>query len=94
MMWYYGNGGWGSLLMMVMMLIFWGGLIAVAVWAIGSGLGSRRSDPMDVLRRRLAAGEISQDDFEERKRILQGGGRPRWPSVFRHESRSTRSDRS
>ncbi len=73
MMWYYGGGAWGWLWMSLMMLVFWGALIAVAVWAIRSGLGSRRdSDAVDVLRRRLAAGEISQDDFEKTKRILQG----------------------
>lgn len=73
MMWYYGSGGWSWLWMTVMMLIFWGALIAVAVWAIRSGLGSRReSDAMDVLRRRLAAGEIGQEDFEKTKRILHG----------------------
>jgi putative membrane protein len=72
MMWYYG-GGWSWLLMTLMMLIFWGCVIALAVWAIRSGLGSRReSDAMNVLRHRLAAGEISQEDFEKTKRILQG----------------------
>ncbi len=72
MMWYYG-GGWGWLWMTLMMLVFWGALIAVAVWAIRSGLGSRRQGgAMDVLSRRLAAGEISQEDFEKTKRILQG----------------------
>jgi putative membrane protein len=73
MMWYYGSGGWNWLWMTLMMVIFWGGVIAVAVWAIRSGLGSRReNDALDVLRRRLAAGEISQEDFEKTKRILQG----------------------
>jgi putative membrane protein len=72
MMWYYGSGGWSWLLVLIM-LVFWGGVIAVAVWAIRSGLGSRREiDAMDVLRRRLASGEISQDDFEKTKRTLQG----------------------
>jgi putative membrane protein len=74
MMWYYGSGGgWNWLWMTLMMVIFWGGVITVAVWAIRSGLGSRRgNDALDVLRRRLAAGEISQEDFEKTKRILQG----------------------
>jgi putative membrane protein len=72
-MWYYGSGGWSWLLGTLIMLVFWGGVIAVAVWAIRSGLGSRReTDAMDVLRRRLASGEISQDDFEKTKRSLQG----------------------
>lgn len=73
MMWYYGGGGWGWLWMTLMMLVVWGALISVAVWAIRSGLGSRRDgDAIDVLRRRLAAGEISPEDFERTKRILQG----------------------
>lgn len=73
MMWYYGNGALPWLWMILTMLIFWGGLAAVVVWAIRSGLGSRReSDAMDVLRRRLAAGEITPEDFEKTKRILQG----------------------
>ena len=55
MMWYYGSGGWSWLLVLIM-LVFWGGVIAVAVWAIRSGLGSRREvDAMDVLRRRHRA---------------------------------------
>jgi putative membrane protein len=73
MMWYYGSGGWSWLWMTLMMVIFWGGVITLAVWAIRSGLGSRRdSDAIDVLRHRLAAGEISQEDFEKTKRILRG----------------------
>jgi hypothetical protein len=37
MMW-WSDGGWGFgwLLMSVMMVVFWGGLIAVAVWAVRS----------------------------------------------------------
>jgi putative membrane protein len=74
MMWNYGSGSEGWLWMILMMLVFWGGLIAVAVWAVRAGwLGSRRqSDSIDVLRRRFAAGEISQDEFEKTKRILRG----------------------
>jgi len=33
MMWYYGSGGWSWLLVLIM-LVFWGGLIAVAVWYV------------------------------------------------------------
>jgi putative membrane protein len=74
MMWYYGSGaGWSWLWMTLMMVVFFGGLIAVAVWAIRAGMGSSRdSDAMDVLRRRLAAGEISQEDFEKTRGLLQG----------------------
>ena len=80
MMWYDGSGaGWSWLWMTLMMVVFVGGLIAVAVWAIRAirairaGMGSSRDgDAMDVLRRRLAAGEISQEDFEKTRGLLQG----------------------
>ena len=74
MMWYYGgNSVWMWVFGTLMMVVFWGGLIALAVWAVRSGLGTRRdSDALSVLRRRLAAGEISQEDFDKTKRVLQG----------------------
>ena len=72
MMWNYGFGGLDWLWMGVMMLLFWGGAIVLGVWAIRSFAGRRQdSDPaFDVLRRRLASGEISQDEFERLKKAL------------------------
>lgn len=73
MMWGYADGS-GWLWMLPMMLLFWGGVIALAVFAVRAYSGPRRSgDPaIETLRRRLAAGEISQEDFDKTKRILQG----------------------
>ena len=70
MMWYGGGLGW--LWMTILMVIFWGALIALAVYAIRVFSRSRQEDAMDILRRRLAAGEISEEDFEKTKRSLQG----------------------
>lgn len=72
MMWYYPGDGWSWLWMSGMMVLFWAGIIALAVWAIRSFLGLKQTgDPaLDVLRRRLAAGEISQEEFEKTKRVL------------------------
>lgn len=72
MMWYYGNSVGAWIWMTLMMLVFWGGLIAVAVWAVRSGFGRHDTEAMNVLRRRLAAGEISQEEFDKTRRILQG----------------------
>lgn len=77
MMWpYYGDGwSWVSWLWMAgMMVLFWGGVIALAVWLIRSTgrPGAGRDDAMNSLRKRLAAGEITQDEFEKTKRLLQG----------------------
>jgi putative membrane protein len=77
MMWGNGWGGWvfGAL----MMVLFWGGLVALVVLAVrgwgggqrgGSG-ESRSPDARAILEERFARGEISKDEFEERRRVLE-----------------------
>ncbi len=73
MMWYYGmDGGWNWLWMGGMMVLFWGGVFLLAFWAIRSFSGSRHDgdEAMILLRKRLAAGEISPEDFEKTKKAL------------------------
>ena len=71
MMWGYYDG-WSWLWMAAIMVLFWGGIIAVAIYAIRAFTGPRGNDPaMDLLRRRLAAGEISQEEFEKTRKALQ-----------------------
>lgn len=77
MMWYWGSGGgWGMWIFgILMMLILWGGLAAVFVFLFRSLGGSRQAHPdgaMDTLRRRLAAGEINQDEFERIRKVIEG----------------------
>jgi uncharacterized membrane protein len=74
MMWFYDGGGWTWLWMGGMMVLFWGGVILLAIWAIRVFAGPRHSgDPaIDTLRRRLAAGEISPEDFEKTRKALGG----------------------
>jgi putative membrane protein len=74
MMW---GDGWG-LLGALMMLIFWGGLLAVVVFLVrGFGVRSsqreekRRTDAREVLAERFARGEISEEEFEQRRRVLE-----------------------
>lgn len=71
---------WGTL----MMVVFWGGLAAVVVLgvrAFGSNprRGPAESDKPDaeaILDARFARGEISEEEFEDRKRALGlDGGR-------------------
>ena len=76
MMW--GNG-WGWFFGMLMMLLFWGGLVAVVVVLVrGSGRSDRGPrdsagfDPLEILEERYARGEISEEEFEERRRVLRG----------------------
>jgi len=71
MMWGYYDG-WSWLWMAAMMVLFWGGIIALAAFVVRSFTGSKNSDQaMDVLRRRLASGEITQDEFEKTRKALQ-----------------------
>lgn len=69
---YADGSAW--LWMVPMMVLFWGGVIALVVWGMRAFAGPRATaDPaMQALRHRLAVGEISQEEFEKTKRILQG----------------------
>jgi len=71
-MWgYFDGGNW--LWMAGMMVLFWGGIIVLAVVAARAFTGPKSNDQaLDILRRRLAGGEISQDEFEKTRKALQG----------------------
>jgi putative membrane protein len=72
MWWWYGNWWWG-VGMVIMMIVFWGGIIALIVWAVkrfSGGIGSNRRDPLDIAKERYARGEITKDQFEEIKKDL------------------------
>lgn len=80
MMWWgdgWGGHAWGW---SVLMHVVWWALVIIGVAALVRwGLGSRtRSDGMDedrameIIRERYASGEISKEEFEERKRTLKG----------------------
>ncbi len=72
MMWgYFDGGNW--LWMAGMMVLFWGGIIVLAAFAFRAFTGTKGNDQaLDVLRRRLAGGEITQDEFETTRKALQG----------------------
>ena len=88
MMWWH-HGAWGAgdwLAMSLLMFVFWGGLVALAVWLVRtlakdsdhtsrSALRKQRAD--DVLAERFARGEIDEDEFTRRRELLHAGsGRP------------------
>ena len=58
--WIWGPGS-------ILMVLFWGGLILLLVWAMRAR-GSE--DVQAVLKRRLAVGEITQDEYEKTSRAL------------------------
>jgi len=73
MMWGYYDG-WNWFWMGGIVLMFGVGVIAVVIWAARTFSGpGRPGDPaIETLRRRLASGEISPEDFDKTRRILLG----------------------
>jgi putative membrane protein len=77
MMWYWGSGyGWGMALFgVVVMFVFWGGIALAIVYlvrSLGEPRPTQRDIAMDTLRRRLAEGDISSEEFERISKVLQG----------------------
>ena len=72
MMWGYTDGS-SMVWMGIMMILFWGGAIALIAFAIRAFTTGRAGDPaIDTLRRRLASGEINQEDFDKTRKALLG----------------------
>ncbi len=75
----HGSGGWW-ILGAVVMLLFMGTMM----WMMMRGMGHGSSPPTDtagtppsaleILDRRFAQGEISVEEYSERREILAGGG--------------------
>ncbi len=78
-MWYMHDVGWGWwLLMSVGMVAFWALVLYGVVWLVrGEALGRSKpatpESPDEVLRRRLAEGEITIEEYERVRAALQDG---------------------
>lgn len=77
MMW----GSWGVGMMLVMFL-FWAALIVALVFFIRwlvtagerghqAGIGHGADSALDILKRRYARGEISKEEFQDMRQVLQ-----------------------
>lgn len=69
----WSGWGWyafGHLLWVAFLIV---GIVALLRWTVGRGPHRRPQAPdraLDVLRERYARGEIDQNEFEQRKRVL------------------------
>jgi putative membrane protein len=66
---FYNNNFWGMDLIwwfIWMVMIFW---IFAVPYDI-PGQRRRKESPLDILKKRFAAGEITNDEYQERKNIL------------------------
>ena len=74
--WGHMDGGW-AVVMMLGMVLFWVIVIAVVVWlARGGAQGSGRQTvervtPLEILDRRFAEGEITSEEYRERREALR-----------------------
>ena len=77
----YWDSGWAWLWMTMMMVIFWGAVVFIVVAFVRrpDRYTARRSDARDILDARFARGEIDADEYEQRRRILDGGSQPTEP---------------
>lgn len=70
------DGGWGYGFMGFGMLLFWALVVLLVVLAlrwVGDGaLPGRQPSALDVLKERLAKGEIDIEDYEARRKTLEG----------------------
>lgn len=74
----WGAGAW--LVMVVGMILFWALVIVCIVWLVRtnpwSGPKSGEGSAMELLDRRFAAGEISSDEYRQRRAVLRGEDPP------------------
>ena len=73
--WDMHDGGWW-VVMVLAMLLFWGAVIAGIVWIAQGGARERPADSAksarELLDERLAAGDISVEEYERRRDLLSG----------------------
>ena len=71
--WGWGGGGaWWGLLSFVFMVLVIGGTVVLVTWGVQQ-LGPRHhsDQPLDVLKRRYARGEITREQFEQMRRDVE-----------------------
>lgn len=75
MYWHLGYGEWW---MGLIMILFWVAIIALVVWGIRTfarpGTAEptpSRARPLDILETRYARGEIDDEEFERRRKMLE-----------------------
>ena len=73
-----GMMGGGTGIWMLFGMVFWilviVGIVLLVVWVVqktvGGGAGGTEGSALEILKKRYARGEISKEEFEEKKRDL------------------------
>lgn len=68
----------GFLVWVVLMIIFWGlviiGSVFLIKWIVQENNSSEKNDPMKILDKKFARGEIDEEEYEKRRDKLEGTG--------------------
>ncbi len=79
MMWGWGQGvyaPWMSWVGAVFMLAFLGlavtGIVALVRYSLGRDRPGGSESALELLKKRYARGEISREEYEEKRRVLEG----------------------
>ena len=71
----WGGHWFGGLLVLLFWVLVVVGVVAIARWLVarpGSGPRPGPESPLEILKRRYAAGEIDRAEFEERRKDILG----------------------
>ena len=60
----------GHIWILFIQLVFWGGLIALVVWAVRRISSPKPDNALGILNERFARGEIDQQEYDTRKAAL------------------------
>ena len=74
-MWYMHDGfGWWMVFGGIWTVLFWGAIIALAIWGISKLTGRSHAGaaqtPLEIAKERYARGEITKQEFEQIKKDL------------------------
>lgn len=76
--WYGADWGAPGVIGVLMMLVFWGGIIGLALWAVARVTRSDHphavtvESPRAILDRRFASGDLDAEGYAQARRILDG----------------------
>lgn len=70
--WGWGGMGFGVIGMSLLWILLIVAIVALVKGVSGGGASSdrRQEEPLDILKRRYARGEIEREEFEQKKRDL------------------------